>query len=146
MAKVNKSALVMHSAEQMYALVNNVRDYPNFLPWCSGSSIIEESDTELTARLDISKAGFDYSFTTRNEMQAPDRIDLELVEGPFRTFKGYWSFKKLNDEACKVTLDLDFDFTGKVANFAMGKIFNQIALTMVDAFCQQADIEYGVGS
>lgn len=142
MAKVNKSALVMHSAEQMYALVNNVRDYPNFLPWCSGSSIIEESDDGLTARLDISKAGFDYSFTTRNQMQAPERIDLALVEGPFRTFKGSWTFKKLSDEACKVTLDLDFDFTGKIANFAMGKVFNQIASTMVDAFCQQADVKY----
>lgn len=133
----------MHSAEQMYALVNNVRDYPNFLPWCSGSSIIQESDTELMARLEIRKAGFDYSFTTHNQMQAPERIDLALVEGPFRTFAGYWTFKKLNDEACKVTLNLDFDFTGKIANFAMGKVFNQIALTMVDAFCQQADVAYG---
>lgn len=143
MTKVNKSALVLHSAEQMYELVNNVRHYPSFLPWCSGTAVIEESETELKARLDVSKAGFKYSFTTHNQMQAPERIDIALVEGPFKTFKGYWTFKKLNDEACKVTLDLDFDFTGKIASIAMGKVFNQIAVAMVDAFCQQADIQYG---
>ncbi len=126
MAKVNKSALVLHSAEQMYALVNDVRKYPDFLPWCSGSNVIEESDSELKARLDISKAGFNYSFTTHNLMDAPERIDIALLEGPFRTFKGHWTFKRLSDEACKVTFDLDFDFTGRLTNLAMSKVFNHI--------------------
>lgn len=145
MAKVNKSALVMHSVEQMYELVNNVRDYPKFLPWFRNTTVLEESDAELVAKLEISKAGFNYSFTTRNEMQAPEVIDIQLVEGPFKTFKGHWTFTKLSEDACKVSFDLDFDFTGKLANLAMGKVFNQIAVSMVDAFCQQADVQYGVG-
>lgn len=143
MAKVNRSALVMHSVEQMFELVNNVRNYPSFLPWCSSTSVLSEGEADMTARLDVSKAGLHYSFTTHNQLQRPERIDIELVEGPFRSLKGHWTFQRLSDEACKVSLDLDFDFTGKLANLAMGKVFNQIAVTMVDAFCQQADVQYG---
>lgn len=134
---------MLHTAEQMFDLVNDVERYPEFLPWCSGSTLIESTDTTMQATLRVAKAGLKYSFTTRNEMQRPEVIRIALVEGPFSSLTGEWTFKVLSDEACKVSLNMQFDFSGKLANLAMGKVFNQMAVTMVDAFVSRADQVYG---
>lgn len=143
MTQVDRSALVLHSAQQMFDLVNDVRNYPQFLPWCAGAEVLEDGEEQMIARLKVAKAGLSYSFTTCNRLEAPDRIHMELVEGPFRALSGYWTFTPLSEEACKVSLSLSFDFSGKLTGLAMGKVFNQIAVAMVDAFCRQADRRYG---
>lgn len=143
MAQVDRSALVLHTAEQMFNLVNDVENYPQFLPWCSGSTVLESTDEVMQASLYVAKAGLKYSFTTRNALQRPERIHMELVEGPFSSLSGVWTFKPLSDEACKVSLSLQFDFSGKLASMAMSKVFNQMAATMVDAFVSRADQVYG---
>ena len=143
MTQVDRSALVLHTDEQMYDLVNDVLSYPDFLPWCSGSSVISQSNDEMVARVDVAKAGLKYSFTTCNRLESPRKIYLELVEGPFSALSGCWTFTRLSEEACKVSLKLDFDFAGKLTSLAMGKVFSQIAVAMVEAFCNQADKKYG---
>lgn len=143
MTQVDRSALVLHTAEQMFDLVNDVESYPQFLPWCSGTTLIESTDETMQASLQVAKAGLKYSFTTRNELKRPEMIRIELVEGPFSSLSGLWTFKPLSDEACKVSLSLQFDFSGKLASLAMSKVFNQMATTMVDAFVNRADQVYG---
>ncbi|NVK42089.1 MAG: type II toxin-antitoxin system RatA family toxin [Oceanospirillaceae bacterium] len=143
MTRVERSALVFHTAEQMFDLINDVRAYPQFLPWCASVDVITDTDEELVARLHLSKAGLKYSFATRNRLERPGRMTIELVEGPFSSLSGVWTFKPLSDEACKVSLDLSFDFTGKLTGLAMGRVFNQVATTLVDAFVTRADQIYG---
>ncbi|MEH6649142.1 MAG: type II toxin-antitoxin system RatA family toxin [Motiliproteus sp.] len=143
MTQVDRSALVLHSAQQMFDLVNDVRNYPSFLPWCSGSEVLEQSNDQMLARVDVAKAGLRYSFVTRNLLQQPNRIQMDLVDGPFSSLSGSWSFAELSEDACKVSLNLDFSFHGKLTGMAMAKVFNQIAVAMVDAFCLQADKRYG---
>lgn len=143
MTQVDRSALVLHTAEQMFDLVNDVESYPQFLPWCSGTTLIESTDETMQASLRVAKAGLKYSFTTRNALKRPEMIRIELVEGPFSSLSGLWTFKPLSDEACKVSLSLQFDFSGKLASLAMSKVFNQMATTMVDAFVNRADQVYG---
>jgi len=134
---------VLHTAEQMFDLVNDVESYPQFLPWCSGTTLIESTDETMQASLKVAKAGLKYSFTTRNELKRPEMIRIELVEGPFSSLSGLWTFKPLSDEACKVSLSMQFDFSGKLTSLAMSKVFNQMAATMVDAFVNRADQVYG---
>lgn len=143
MTQVDRSALVLHTAEQMFDLVNDVASYPQFLPWCSGSTVIESTDEVMQASLHVAKAGLKYSFTTRNDLERPQTIRMALVEGPFSSLSGVWTFKPLSEEACKVSLSLEFDFSGKLASMAMSKVFNQMAATMVDAFVSRADQVYG---
>lgn len=143
MTEVDRSALVLHSAERMFQLVNDVSSYPSFLPWCSSAQVISRSEDEMVAQVNVSKAGLNYSFTTRNRLIESERIQMELVDGPFKFLAGHWSFKSLSEEACKVNLKLNFDFSGKLASLAMGKVFHQIAQAMVEAFCSQADKRYG---
>jgi len=142
MTQVDRSALVLHTAEQMFDLVNDVANYPEFLPWCSGSTIIESTPEVMQASLYVAKAGLKYSFTTRNALQRPGEIRMELVEGPFSSLSGVWTFTPLSEEASKVGLSLQFDFSGKLASMAMSKVFNQMAATMVDAFVSRADQVY----
>ncbi len=142
MAQVDRSALVLHTAEQMFDLINDVERYPEFLPWCSRTEVVSRSESELVATLYLSKAGLKYSFTTRNQLTRPTQMTLELEEGPFSTLAGIWDFKVLSDEACKVSLNLHFEFSGKIASLAMSKVFNQVATTLVDAFVTRADEIY----
>ena len=142
MAQVDRSALVLHTTEQMFDLINDVERYPEFLPWCAATEVISRTDEELVATLYLSKGGLKYSFTTRNQLQRPQRMTLELEEGPFSSLCGVWDFKPLSDEACKVSLSLQFEFSGKIASLAMSKVFNQVATTLVDAFVSRAEQIY----
>lgn len=142
MTQVNRSALVLHSAQQMFDIVNDVLAYPDFLPWCAKTELLFEDEQQMEATLYLAKAGLKYSFTTHNSLVRHTRIELELVEGPFSKLSGYWTFEALSDEACKVSLSLGFEFEGKLKNLAMSKVFNQVATTLVDAFVQRADSVY----
>jgi len=142
MTQVDRSALVLHTAEQMFDLVNDVDSYPQFLPWCSSVNVVSRSEDELVATLNVSKGGLKYSFTTRNRLTHPTEMTMELVDGPFSALSGVWTFKPLSDEASKVELSLGFEFSGKLSSLAMGKVFNQVATTMVEAFVKRADEIY----
>ncbi len=142
MPQVNRSALVSFSAQQMFDLVNGVEDYPNFLPGCSGAKVLESSDTHLVASVDVAKAGIKKTFTTANKMVPGREIELTLVDGPFKSLHGYWSFTPLDDFACKVQLELKFEFTNKLIEMAFGKIFNELTNNMVNSFTQRAKQVY----
>lgn len=139
---IERSALVLYSAQQMFELVNDVYHYPSFLPWCEGVLVHSQNDQEVVASLDINKAGLKQRFTTRNQLIDTQRIEMSLVDGPFSHLKGAWVFKALNDTACKVSLDLHFEMSGKLGHLAAGKVFHQIAGAMVDAFVKRAGDVY----
>ena len=143
MPQIERSALVFYSCQQMYQLVNDVPSYPQFLPGCSHAVVLSSTDTEQTARLDISKAGITQSFTTRNTLEPFQRIGMELVDGPFKFLRGGWRFVPLNDQACKVVLELEFEFSSKLIEFAFGKVFNELTAAMVQAFTNRAKQVYG---
>ncbi|MEJ2141792.1 MAG: type II toxin-antitoxin system RatA family toxin [Gammaproteobacteria bacterium] len=143
MTHINKSALVPYSAEQMYALVDDIPAYPEFLPWCQSAEELHRSDTEVEGSLFISHSGLKKSFTTRNTLDKPGSITMQLVEGPFKHLKGVWQFQALGEEGCKVTLDMDFEFSSKIMGMTFGPIFSHMANSLVDAFVQRAQQCYG---
>ena len=143
MTVISRSALVMHSAEQMFDLINDVRAYPQFLLGCHSVEVIDESDDFIEARLTLAKAGLKHSFTTRNQLQRPYVMEIVLVEGPFKTFTGKWQFQALSAEACKVTLDMQFEVESRLAGVALSALFKQMANVMVDSFVKRAKKIYG---
>lgn len=132
-----------YSAEQMFDLVNDVAAYPEFLPWCSESRVLESSDTEMLASITVARAGVSHNFTTRNQLERPSLIRLNLVEGPFSSLEGWWRFSQLGSDGCKTEMNLRFDFSSSILNATFGKIFAQAADTMVDAFSERASKVYG---
>jgi ribosome-associated toxin RatA of RatAB toxin-antitoxin module len=139
MTTIHRHALVRHSALRMYTLVNDVAAYPRRFAWCEDSAVLEASDTRMLARLDLTFAGLRTTFTTENTLVAPTRIDLVLVEGPFRALTGGWRFHSLAEDACKVSLNLDFEVAGKLLGSALAIGFQGLADRMVDDFCRVAD-------
>lgn len=144
MPQISRSALVPFSAKQMYQLVNDVSSYPEFLPGCVGSRVIAASPDEMTAAVEVAKAGISKTFTTRNTLLDNQRINMQLVDGPFRKLMGGWQFTALSPEACKVELHLDFEFTNKLVELAFGKVFKELTGSMVQAFTQRAKEVYRV--
>ena len=144
MPQISRSALVPFSAEQMYQLVNDVHSYPDFLPGCTGSRVLNATSNEMTAAVDVAKAGISKTFTTRNTLLDNQSINMQLVDGPFRKLMGGWQFTPLSEEACKVELHTDFEFTNKLIELAFGKVFKELAGSMVQAFTQRAKEVYSV--
>lgn len=144
MPQISRNALVMYSAQEMYHLVNDVSAYAEFLPHCSDSKIITQSAGEMTAALEISKAGLKKWFTTQNILIENQAVQMQLLDGPFKTLSGGWTFKELDEYACKVSLELEFEFTNRLVEMAFGKVFNEVATNMITAFTQRAKQVYGV--
>jgi len=133
----------MYSSKEMFNLVNDVDAYPKFLPHCSDAKIITQQSNTMTASLEISKAGIKKWFTTENTFVDEHTVMLRLVDGPFKALKGQWHFRTLDESACKVELRLEFEFASKLIELAFGKIFNDVAKNMVNAFTQRAKDVYG---
>jgi ribosome-associated toxin RatA of RatAB toxin-antitoxin module len=139
---ISKSALIPYSAEKMYRLVADVDSYDQFLPWCASSTVLSQLNDEVKGRIEIKHTGLNKTFTTLNRMQKNKMIEIRLVEGPFRHLQGFWKFQALDENGCKISLDLEFEFSNKLMSMALGPIFSQIANSMVDAFCQRAGVIY----
>lgn len=143
MTTISKSALVNYSAAQMYKLVDDITAYSEFLPWCGGSQELSRNQDEVRASVAIAYRGLNKSFTTRNLMQTNKMIEMTLIDGPFKHLHGFWRFDFLADDACKVRLDLEYEFSSRLVGLTLGPVFGKIANTLVDSFCQRADVVYG---
>jgi ribosome-associated toxin RatA of RatAB toxin-antitoxin module len=143
MSIVSRSALVNHSAQQMFALVSEVESYPKFLPWCDRASVAEHGPGRSVATLRINFRGLKEEFTTENRYQPNERIDMKLVSGPFRRLEGSWLFTALSAEACRVELSLRYEFRSALLEKLVGAVFDEIANTFVDAFARRADQQFG---
>lgn len=140
---IKRSALVMYSVQQMFDLVNDVASYPLYMKNCVSAEILEQNEHSMVARLDLKKGGIGHSFTTCNTLKEPERIDMSLQQGPFKRLSGGWSFMALTDSACKVMLDLEFEFNSLSVSIASSSLFTSVANNLVDALAQRAQEVYG---
>ncbi len=143
MALVEKTVLVHHSASQMFSLVDDIESYPSFLPWCGGTTVASrDEDGVIHATVMIDFHHVKKSFTTENRRQAPNLIEMKLVDGPFEILEGSWRFIELAESACKIDFRLHYEFSSKLLETLVGPIFNMIANSFVDAFTKRAEKVY----
>jgi ribosome-associated toxin RatA of RatAB toxin-antitoxin module len=145
MKTVHKSVLIWYSAQEMYNLVTDVAQYPQFLPWCSHAQVLEQNKKGMVAQLGLSIGGLRHSFTTRNAHENGKAVHLELVDGPFSELQGHWAFKPIGAEgerACKVELTLRYGFANEALALLISPVFDAAAQTLVDAFVRRADAVY----
>jgi ribosome-associated toxin RatA of RatAB toxin-antitoxin module len=127
----------------MFDLVAAVENYPQFMPWCGGTTVSHRDEHGMQASVTIALAGIKQTFTTRNLHNYPNKIDLELVDGPFSVLKGEWLFQALTEDACKVVFTLQYEFSSRTLESLVGPIFNRIATSFIDSFTQRALSIYG---
>lgn len=142
MALIKKSAEVPYTPEQMFDLVNNIEEYPKFLPGCQAATVLNRTEEEVKASIHLAKAGVRQSFTTLNRLQPGKMIEVRLIEGPFRRLEGYWRFDAIKPSGCRIQLDLEFVLENRLLDLAVGPILEGIANKFVDAFCQRAEQIY----
>ena len=143
MTEISRSALLPYPAAKIFELINDIAAYPQYMDGCVGTELLSEGQDEhgekyIEARLDLSKAGFLYSLTTRNRIKPPHSVEMTLVDGPFDDFSGLWSVQELADSACKVNLVLTFTLSSKVLSAATKLLFNPMADDLVDALVKRA--------
>lgn len=143
MKKIARSAIVEHSAEQLYALVEDIEAYPRFLPWCVATQVLERVPGRTRAMLTVGMSGLRQAFTTENDNRPGEAIDMQLVEGPFRRFGATWRFSRLSDQACRIDFSLEYEFSSRALGRLLEPLFDKIADTMVDAFTRRAAEVYG---
>jgi ribosome-associated toxin RatA of RatAB toxin-antitoxin module len=140
--KIARSALVAHSAMDMYNLVEGVPDYPQFLSWCIATRVHEQDSGFQKASLTVAVAGVTQSFTTMNTLSVGECVEMRLLRGPFKKLQGEWRFVQLGTDGCKISLELDFEMTAGVMAKIFGKGFGKIADRLVDDFCKRAEEVY----
>ncbi len=144
MRNVKRNALVSYSARQMFALVDNIDAYPEFLPWCSDAVVHVRKANIVEATLELQRAGLRRRFKTRNTLRANEAIDLTLMDGPFRHLAGGWRFGELGESGCKISLELEFELENRVTDALLGSFFEEICNSLVDAFTRRALDIYGI--
>lgn len=142
MAKVQKTVLIHHSASRMYALVDDVTKYPEFLPWCGGVDLLKQDEEVTVATLHIAYHGLHQKFTTENHKTFPSLMEIRLKDGPFTHLEGIWRFIALNEEACKIEFMLSYEFANSFLEKIIAPVFSHIANTFVDGFVTRADVVY----
>jgi ribosome-associated toxin RatA of RatAB toxin-antitoxin module len=143
MTTIHRSALVPYSAHQMFDLVADIPSYPKFLPWCGGARITSAQGDEVIAAIDIAYSGVHRTFSTRNLLQRDKMMEIQLLEGPFSYLQGFWQFKALDEQSCKISLDLEFEVANRIVGLALTPVFSNIANQLVDRFHRRATELYG---
>ena len=143
MREVRRSALVQHSAVDMFSLVDDIESYPQFLPWCKNATVHSREGNVVEATLVLQRGELSKQFRTRNEARGNESIDMSLVDGPFRHLHGRWTFTQLGDSGSKVELNLDFEFSNSMVDLLFGPFFEETCNSLVDAFTKRADDVFG---
>lgn len=142
MRTVNRSAIVPFTADAMFALVKDVEAYPEFLPWCAATTLHSATADELEASLKVGFGAFNTEFSTRNRFVEPAWMTMQLVEGPFSSLEGRWSFQQLGAAGCEINLRISFDFTNPIMDISLGVAFEKICTDLIDAFIRRAHALY----
>lgn len=143
MAGISRSALLPYSAARIYAIVDDIAAYPQFMQGCVATEVLQRNADSVTATLVLGKAGFRHAVTTRNLLQPPERMLMTLLEGPFRKFEAVWQFQALSENACKVSFDMHFEFKAGLVDKVLGSLFESTGSEMVNAIAKRAQQLYG---
>lgn len=139
MHNIHKSAIVLHPAQKMFQLVDSVENYPQFLPWCGSTQIIERDNEKTIASIEINYKGIRQTFTTENTKKQNQEMIIKLIDGPFKSLSGEWMFKNLDKDSCQIELKLEYEFSNVILEKLISPVFNMIANTFIDEFIKEAN-------
>ena len=139
MHTIKKTDIVFHPQIEMFNLVDQIENYPSFLPWC-GSTEVLHRDSEITrATIEINFKGIKQSFTTENIKKSDQLMQIRLIDGPFKHLSGSWMFNKLDANSCQIELTLEYQFNNILLETLISPVFNIIANTFIDEFIKEAN-------
>jgi ribosome-associated toxin RatA of RatAB toxin-antitoxin module len=138
MREVKRSALVSQPPRVVFALINDIERYPEFLPWCSHAQVLSRSEREIIATLGVRQGGFKGEFTTKNILTPDSCVLMQLLDGPFRTLNGQWLLEPVAASGCQVEFSVAFEFKSRLTGMLFEPLFAQTIGSLVEAFVQRA--------
>ena len=138
MRTLTRSALVACPPAEVFAIVNDVGSYPQFVPGCAAAEVLLATDEEVVARLRVQRGPLSTELTTRNRPMPHSEIRLELVAGPLRTLEGAWKFSPVGSNGCRIELELQFEFSNPLKAALLDPLIEGVATSMVQAFVARA--------
>jgi len=141
MVSFSKEQITPFTHEQMFALVNDVANYSQFLPGCTSSQVLTKTEDELTAELTLNIGPITQVFATKNYLNYPHHIRMTKLYGPFKTLEGGWTFKPLAEHSV-ISLNLEYEFNNKITATLLAPLFSNVTKSMIHAFVQRAHQVY----
>lgn len=129
--------VVPHAKEEVYNMVAHVDKYPEFIPWCKSAKLLKVEDGYNYYEILVKFGLFSHSFTTKDKFTPYDKIEISLVEGPFKHLESIWSFKSLAQSETEIDFFIDFEFKSVLLNKALGKIFVEANKKIVHSFLER---------
>lgn len=143
MKTIKKSVLMPYTPAQMFKLVDAIEQYPEFLPWCKSTTVHSRTTNEVKASVYFMKGGIQQSFTTLNSLLQDEQIEMRLIQGPFRHLEGLWRFEAIGETGCRVSFDLELEFSSKLISLTVGPVIQKGIESYIEAFCERAKVIYG---
>ena len=140
--KVDRQALVQHSAEQMFKLVDDIESYPDYLSSCNSATILGREQNVVEAELCLSKSGIEQRFSTRNINRPFEGIEMQLLNGPFKSLHGQWTFSEIANDGCRVEFHLEFEMQRSLLSKMIASVVVEASNKLVDVICLRADQLY----
>ena len=134
MRKLEKQINIDHSSKNMFNLVNNTKSYPDFLPWCSNSIILNENENTIDAEIYIDFFGIKQKFSTQNKIIKNEEINITLIDGPFKSLNGCWRFIDKGTDKCLIDFKIEYDFSNFFIEKVFGSVFSIIVNSLMDSF------------
>ena len=140
---------VAHSANEMFALVASVEDYPQFLPLCEAlritSRALREDKEVLIAIMTVGYRLFRERFTTEVILDRTSRtILVSYLDGPFAHLENRWRFEPVGAETSEIDFYIAYSFRSKLFEQLIGGLFEKAVRKYTEAFEARADAIYGV--
>lgn len=142
MSTLNYSVIEPYNTKQIFDLVNDINAYPEFVPDCTQSGVLEQHNDRLVAFIEVAKLGFRKRFITENTFIQDKRINIQLIDGPFNYLTGRWHFIPLDPTGCQIVFNLQFQFKSRLLEYAFAPLFREIMCSMVQAFSLRAKQVY----
>ncbi len=148
MPKFETTRRVKHSADKMFALVADIKHYPEFVPMCEALTIREtrerDGQTLLTADMAVGYKSIRETFTSQVHLKpSTNEIRARYLDGPFKSLDNLWTFIPAGDNACDVKFYIDYEFKSAMLGMVMGAVFDRAFRHFVQAFEERADKIYG---
>jgi ribosome-associated toxin RatA of RatAB toxin-antitoxin module len=138
MREVKRSALVNRAPAEVFALINDIESYPQFLPWCTHTRVEARTDSGMVATIGVRQGALHGEFTTRNTLEPPHRIRMQLLSGPFRMLEGEWLLTPIEGGGCRVEFTMRFAFRNPLTALVFEPKFAATIGSLLDAFVARA--------
>lgn len=137
----HETRFLPQTADQLFDLVSDVEDYPNFLPWCVALRVTGNQDNIIRADMVVGFKMIREKFTSKVTLTPKERIDVEYLDGPFRYLENRWLFIE-KEGGCEIDFFIDFEFRSRLLQKIMEPLFHEAVRRMVRAFEKRAAERY----